>query len=451
MSKKALLASVAAAALSLGMATARAADIEPVAESASWYVSFFGGATWLDDVDTRYDFGADRERNEAGTERGMIIGGAIGTWLTDDLRVEFEVAYSDNRVDSVHYESENNQVDGVYDATGYSRTLTFMGNIWYDVPVSDWVTPYIGGGAGIAFIDGETRYLDNGEKPYDSSETGLAFQAGAGLRFAVLDNVTLDVGYRLRGVEGVKFGDSDFAASSDYDADTIISHNIIGGVSIGFPGKARAEAVAADRPAEDHVYYVSLFGGASLLEDLETVQHYDTRADYDYSLDLRSGYIVGGALGTRIADPLRAEVELSYARWKADRVAFQGDNPYNDDAAGHVSATYLLGNLWYDINTDTSFTPYVGGGAGAAWVDADTRFGDDPDFGYSDGEMAFAFQLGGGLIFGLTQNISVDVGYRFKGALDVDLDAQGEDNGIVPYDGGDLYSHNLQGGVIVSF
>jgi opacity protein-like surface antigen len=325
-----------------------------------------------------------------------------------------------------------------------------MGNLWYDVPLSDTITPYVGGGAGVAFIDGETRY-SGGNKPYGSSETGFAFQLGAGLRLAVLDNVTLDLGYRLRGVDGVEFGNSDFAASSTYDADTIISHNFVGGVSIGFPPGPRAAIAHLTPPAEEPFYYVSLFGGASFSQDIDTTQNYDTRADYDYSLELKSGYILGGAIGTRLGDGLRAEAELSYARWNADHTEAQGDNHYDFDARGHVSATYLLGNVWYDVHNDTSFTPYLGGGVGAAWVEADTIFNHDDSFGYSEGEMAFAFQLGGGVKFDVTDNIAFDLGYRFKGILDVDFDARGEAQGIVPYEGGDLYSHNVQGGVILSF
>lgn len=152
----------------------------------------------------------------------------------------------------------------------------------------------------------------------------------------------------------------------------------------------------------------------------------------------------------RVWDPVRAEVELSYARWAADSYSGheQGGEHFGNDADGHVSATYLLGNLWYDINTDTSFTPYIGGGAGVAWVDAKTKF-DGDSYGYDEGEMGFAFQAGAGVTFDLTENIALDVGYRFKGVLGIDFDAQ--DNSNEPYEHGNLYSHNVQAGVIFKF
>jgi hypothetical protein len=44
----------------------------------------------------------------------------------------------------------------------------------------------------------------------------------------------LDVGYRLKGIDGPDFGGSDFSGSSKYRADWIWSHSVIGGVSFGF-------------------------------------------------------------------------------------------------------------------------------------------------------------------------------------------------------------------------
>lgn len=215
-----------------------------------------------------------------------------------------------------------------------------------------------------------------------------------------------------------------------------------------------ANAQAADvAPApESNGFYVSLFGGASFLENIDTTQHYDfspSSPDYDYTLETKTGYILGGTIGMRVWDPLRAEVEVSYARWGADSYSGKADNGgsrFNDGASGHVSATYLLANVWYDIDTGTSFTPYVGGGAGVAWVDASTKFSND--YGYTDGGLGFAFQGGAGVTFDLTENIALDVGYRFKGIPNVNFAGRGS---IFSYDHGDLYSHNVQAGVIFKF
>src|SRR5262245_42614755 len=120
-----------------------------------------------------------------------------------------------------------------------------------------------------------------------------------------------------------------------------------------------------EAPAES-IFYVSLFGGASFLEDVDT--NYDGNGE-EYSVETKTGYIVGGAIGARIWDPLRAEIELSYSRWNGDEYSSSGGDSGSVD--GHIEAAYLLGNLWFDLNMDSAFTPYVGGGAGIAFVDAE--------------------------------------------------------------------------------
>jgi opacity protein-like surface antigen len=239
MNKKHLLMAVAAAAMTLGIASAKAADLEPVAEPAGWYVSLFGGASWLEDVKTDYEFTgfAGTYHADIETDVGFIIGGAIGTHLTEDLRVELEVAYSENDVDKIHYTNASGVGDD-YDAHGKFGILTFMANLWYDIPLSEELKPYIGGGAGIAIVDGDPGYSDipDYDPIFDNSEVAFAFQVGAGLRWQVWENVALDVGYRLRGIDGPTFDtevtDPNFD-SSDYDADWIWSHNVIAGVSFG--------------------------------------------------------------------------------------------------------------------------------------------------------------------------------------------------------------------------
>jgi opacity protein-like surface antigen len=239
MNKKQLLMAVAAAAMTLGIASAKAADLEPVAEPAGWYISLFGGVSWLEDVDIEYDFDpvSGYEAN-AETDVGFIVGGAVGTHLMDDLRVELEVAYSENDVDKIDYFDAADGSSDEYDASGKFGILTFMANLWFDIPLSEELTPYIGGGAGVAIVDGNEAYDDfgGGADIFDSSEVAFAFQAGAGLRWRVWDNVALDIGYRLRGIDGPDFDRNDNLgfSTSDYRADWMWSHNIIGGVSIGF-------------------------------------------------------------------------------------------------------------------------------------------------------------------------------------------------------------------------
>lgn len=203
-----------------------------------------------------------------------------------------------------------------------------------------------------------------------------------------------------------------------------------------------AQAADVTPAPETNGFYVSLFGGASSLNDVET--------DYNevgnkYTVDPKVGYILGGAIGMRIWDPLRAEIEVSYSRWKIDNRVEHNNHTHTGE--GPIEALYVLGNLWYDLDTGMGITPYVGGGAGVGFADANIHF-DGNDYGYGDGEAGFAFQLGAGAKLDLTDNIALDVGYRFKGILDVDFK---DNDGEGVYKNANLYSHNVQAGVTFGF
>ena len=82
----------------------------------------------------------------------------------------------------------------------------------------------------------------------------------------------------------------------------------------------------------------------------------------------------------------------------------------------------LLVNGLYDLPLAGPVTPYVGGGIGAGWY---------------DGDLAFAWNLQGGLQYQLSTKATLQVGYRFQRLEDTDL--------------GDLDSHAGLAGVRFNF
>ena len=186
--------------------------------------------------------------------------------------------------------------------------------------------------------------------------------------------------------------------------------------------------------------YVSVFGGASFPENVKT-----NISSLDYSVDLKTGYLLGGAIGMNITEMIRGEVELSHSSWKADSFVRTGGKSDSGSVAGSINSTYVLANVWVDINNDTAFTPYAGGGAGVGWADGNAKFSGG---GYGNGEAGFAFQLGVGLKYDLTENIGLDLGYRYKSILGVDFQDLGSTN---VYKSGDVSSHDVQLGLTYSF
>ena len=148
---------------------------------------------------------------------------------------------------------------------------------------------------------------------------------------------------------------------------------------------AIAQANAGDA-ASDMGFYVSVFGGASFPSNIKT--HYVSTGGINYSstLNLKSGYLLGGAIGMQINDMVRGEIELSHSSWKGKSYSYVATTGANDSGSvsGRISATYLLANVWLDMKNESAFTPYAGGGLGGGWVHGNIDYGS----GYGYGNLA---------------------------------------------------------------
>jgi opacity protein-like surface antigen len=196
-SRIALLASTAAAALALAAP----------AEAGNWtgfYIGVTGGANWSDDTDfTVGPFGSSIFTWNSDPDTGYFVGAAIGSDLgqmMSGLRVEGEAGYRSNSVDGVWLDNiAASPTTGLLD---YDQdTFSVLVNLWLDIPVGG-VEPYIGGGIGWADTNAEGSYIcvaggcAGTAIPFDFSDDGFAWQAGAGINFPISPNMKLGVGYR---------------------------------------------------------------------------------------------------------------------------------------------------------------------------------------------------------------------------------------------------------------
>ena len=80
-------------------------------------------------------------------------------------------------------------------------TWATLANVWRDVSLSKRVGVYAGGGVG----GGGAMAVADAASPSAQAAgmSGLAWQAGGGLTYDMNDRVTLDFGYRYRGIESV--------------------------------------------------------------------------------------------------------------------------------------------------------------------------------------------------------------------------------------------------------
>lgn len=150
--------------------------------------------------------------------------------------------------------------------------------------------------------------------------------------------------------------------------------------------------------------------------------------------DVSEGYsqfTLGGALAlgydfnSQFGVPVRAEVE--YALRGNSEKSWNYDNILDLKGAWNASTLFL--NLYYDFRNSTAFTPYVGAGLGMAFNYANYTFsarGYNANF--DDHRTTFAWNVGAGVAYDITDNFAVDLGYRYVnlGYYEVDLPEGGK-------------------------
>ncbi len=198
---------VSAAALALFCTAAHAERVGP-------YVSVFGGYTnpWND-------------KNSLNLDDGFGLGAAVGYdfgWP----RIEGEVSY---------------QRSSAKGRGGHFGVLAAMLNAYLDIETGTRITPYVGGGVGVARLHADD--IGNVTSLTDSNYE-IAWQAIGGVKFAVTDALALFVDYRFFDTGLARFTDAG-APRLKTDA---TSHNVFAGLSYNFgssqpPAPPMVEAV----------------------------------------------------------------------------------------------------------------------------------------------------------------------------------------------------------------
>ena len=167
--------------------------------------------------------------------------------------------------------------------------------------------------------------------------------------------------------------------------------------------------------------------------------------------------------------PVRAEIEYSiFSRAKAKQRFTEADTGLPNERMSRTQSfniQTLFVNAYWDINTGTKFTPYVGAGIGAAFIKTkgnskgynDLEGSWDIDFG-SKTVTNFAWNVGAGLGYDITDHWTVDLGYRFVGLGSVKTGTYYEPSGAVPgtndsvqMKSSDLRQHQVSLGVRYTF
>jgi opacity protein-like surface antigen len=152
---------------------------------------------------------------------------------------------------------------------------------------------------------------------------------------------------------------------------------------------------------------------------------------FDGTAEFDTGYAVGAALGYMM-EIFRLEGEISYMASDMDTYA-------GLPADAEIDALTFLANGYFDFNTGGPMTPYITAGIGASRIEIT-----EPGFADED-DTVFAYQIGAGVGYALSETLILDFRYRYMSGQDMEISEGGS---IVEVE---VASHHLTVGVRMAF
>ena len=179
-------------------------------DDGNWYVSGMAGASFLNDQDTN----GSGLNFTTHPDTGFNVSGAVGRYITSNIRVEGEVGYRRAEVGLV---TKGPTLQG----GGNSNATSFMANAYYEFPLGRGWKPYIGGGIGFADVSLD-HLTQAGAKLVDDDDVVFAYQGGGGIGYELDPRNTIFVDYRYFGTT-----DPSFRATNGTDVSSEFgSHNL---------------------------------------------------------------------------------------------------------------------------------------------------------------------------------------------------------------------------------
>jgi opacity protein-like surface antigen len=206
---------------------------------------------------------------------------------------------------------------------------------------------------------------------------------------------------RFRGVDGMKF------------------RSIIRALTAALAMATAVPAMAVDllpppEPVAVGCFYARLDGGGAfhnrpvvfrnLPDDYDMERGFGSGTDEALNEKLDDTAFIEGGLGCQVNDLLRVDATGGY-RFRSSLV------DGHDTLQAELETVTVFANAYWDITNYGGFTPYVGGGAGAAFHRlSDVAAPLDAEDGDS---TAFAWNATVGISYDITPELKIDVSYRY--------------------------------------
>ena len=204
---------VGAALLAAAPFAAQAQSLQP----GGVYVGLEGGLNWIfnssfNSTITIPPFGSASFTTNAQWNTGYVLGGTVGYDFIGP-RIELEGAYRAN--------NGNLTLGGVAGSAGINfQQINVMGNIYYDFMAGGSLVPYIGAGAGVAF-------LNAGALGTSVNSTQFAYQAMVGVGYNLDSTFRINLEGRYMGTTTPNFVHTGTAAGFGYTVTTSPTNNNI--------------------------------------------------------------------------------------------------------------------------------------------------------------------------------------------------------------------------------
>lgn len=178
---------------------------------------------------------------------------------------------------------------------------------------------------------------------------------------------------------------------------------------------------AVDAMAGPRVY-LEVSPGVSVLSDSD-IRGSGSSPNFKANFDV--GYVFGAAVGFRLYEDFRIEVNASYRNTAIEK--------NGRGVGGRILLFSVMTNVYYDIDFGIPIKPYLGVGIGNGFVDVDIleRSGTSVS---NNKTTQFAWNVMAGIGYALSENFDLSAGYRYLGTTDAKFDAVFEDTDVGTFD-----------------
>jgi outer membrane protein OmpA-like peptidoglycan-associated protein len=190
--------------------------------------------------------------------------------------------------------------------------------------------------------------------------------------------------------------------------------------------------------AQDRGLYLGAEVGVNFVPDLalKTAKPAGTTESYDANV---AG---GGSLGYGFGNGVRIEEELSYRSNNASSATGA------TSVGGSIGSLAAMTNAYYDFNTGTPWTPYLGAGIGAIDVRAQSLTRNNAPLSGND-DWEFGYQGIAGVSYAVNESLSIKGDYHYLASVKTNLPESGAfvGNSLHP----SYQSHALMIGFVYNF